>query len=68
MTIIDWNGVDLPDELRALPAGKYVLQPSDEALTQDEEEGLAAALDSMRAGKGVAHEAVRDRLLRRVGR
>ena len=66
MTIIDWNGADLPAELRGLPAGKYVLQRADDALTPDEEQGLLTALDSLRAGK--AHHEARERLLQRARR
>ena len=68
MTIIDWNGADLPDELRGLPAGKYVIQRADDALTADEEQGLIAALESLRAGKGVSHDEARERLARRARR
>jgi hypothetical protein len=68
MTIIDWNGADLPTELRKLPAGKYVVQRADDTLTADEEEGLLTALDSVRAGRGVSHEAARDHLISRARR
>jgi hypothetical protein len=68
VTIIDWNGADLPDELRALPAGRYVVQPADVSLAPDEEEGLIAALESLRAGKGVPHDVARDRILRSLDR
>jgi hypothetical protein len=68
VTIIDWNGADLPAELRTLPAGKYVLQRADEMLTADEEQGVIAALESVRAGKGVPHDAARERLLQHVRR
>jgi hypothetical protein len=49
-----WNGKDLPEELRALPAGMYVLEPVDlvPLLSDDDETGLNAALDSLEAGKG----------------
>ena len=66
MTVIDWNGADLPAELRRLPAGKYVIQRADDTLTPDEDDGLVAALDSLRAGRGVPHEVARDRLLKRA--
>lgn len=66
VTIIDWNGADLPKELRSLPAGKYVLERADDSLTPDEEEGLILALESLRSGKGVSHEEARERLLRRA--
>lgn len=63
VAIIEWNGADLPDGLRSLPAGTYVLQRADDALTPDEDEGLRAALESIRTGSGVAHDEVRQRLL-----
>jgi hypothetical protein len=68
MAIIDWNGSDVPDALRALPAGRYVVEPVDEApvLSPDEEDGLIQALESLRAGRGVEHEQVRSRVLKRV--
>ncbi len=65
MTIIDWNGADLPPELRHLPPGKYVLQRADERIAPDEEDGLIAALESLRTGRGITHDSARDRLLRR---
>ncbi len=68
MTIIDWNGADLPAELRNLPAGKDVIQPADETLTPDEEQGLIEALASLRAGKGIPQEVARERLLGHVTR
>lgn len=68
VTIIDWNGADIPAELRDLPAGKYVIQRADDTLTPEEEQGLITALDSLRAGKGVSHDDARDRLLRRARR
>lgn len=68
VTIIDWNGADIPAELRSLPAGKYVIQRADDALTEDEEQGLVTALDSLRAGNGVPHDEARERLLQRARR
>jgi hypothetical protein len=68
VTIIEWNGADLPAELRKLPAGTYIIQPAEEALAPDEEQGLITALESLRAGKGVPHEAARKRLLQRARR
>lgn len=68
VTIIDWNGADLPAELRGLPAGKYVIQRADDTLTEDEERGLITALESLRAGKGVPHDEARERLLQRARR
>lgn len=68
VTIIDWNGADLPEQLRTLPAGRYVLEPADVALTPEEEEGLILALESVRAGKAVSHESAREHVLQRVRR
>ena len=52
--VLHWNGKDTPEELRDLPAGRYVVQSLDEVveLTEEEEEGLQRALASLRAGKG----------------
>ena len=68
--VLQWNGKDLPEELRELPPGRYVLEPADvvPTLTDDEEEGLRQALASLRAGKGRTAEQVRqtiDAALRR---
>ena len=52
---LDWNGRDIPRELRKLPAGRYVVVPADDVpeLLLDEEEGLRQAMASIRAGRGV---------------
>ena len=68
--VLHWNGKDVPEELRELPAGTYVVEAIDKgpALTSDEEEGLAAALASLRAGEGRTSDQVRhtiDAILRR---
>ena len=62
--ILHWNGVDLPEELKGLEKGRYVLLPMDEApdLTEEQEAGLEAALASVRSGKGVSLEEVRAKL------
>ncbi len=53
--LVDWNGKDLPDELKELPAGRYVVETVDDfpALSPAEEEGLLVALASLRRGDGV---------------
>ena len=53
--VVTWNGSDLPEELRSLPAGRYVLEPIDDlpTLTPDEDAGLQTALDGIRRGEGV---------------
>ncbi len=67
MAVIHWNGSDLPEALRSLPAGDYVVAPVDAVplLSPEEEEGLIEALASLRAGHGVEHEQVRSRILKR---
>ena len=62
--LVHWNGKDIPDELRDLPAGTYVLESVEGALTltPDEEEGLRVAMASLHAGKGRALEDVRKRI------
>jgi len=62
--IVNWNGVDVPEELKGLKKGRYVLLPMDEApdLTEEQEAGLEAALASVRSGKGVSLEEVRAKL------
>lgn len=58
MTMLEWNGADLPDELKELPPGRYVVYPaeSDFELTPEEDQHLVQALDRIRAGQGVPHE------------
>ena len=52
--VVDWNGKDVPDGLRSLPPGRYVVEPVEEAppLTPDEEEGIRQAIRSLEAGQG----------------
>jgi hypothetical protein len=59
--VVHWNGKDLPEELRELPAGTYVVEAVDKAptLMPDEEQGLADALASLRAGEGHTVDQVR---------
>jgi hypothetical protein len=58
--VLRWNGKDLPEELRELPAGTYVVEAVDPPLlTPEEDEGLEKALASLRAGKGRSLDQVR---------
>jgi len=68
MAVIDWNGIDVPEALRHLPAGRYVVEALDEApvLTAEDEAGLIQALESLRAGRGLDHDQVRDSILKRL--
>jgi hypothetical protein len=58
--VLNWNGKEVPEELRDLPKGRYVLQPVDDLrdLTADEDTGLAEALKSLLQGKGVESDVV----------
>ena len=52
--LVNWNGKDIPPELRELPAGRYIIEPADEeasALSPDEEAALETALASYRQGR-----------------
>jgi hypothetical protein len=68
--VLKWNGKDVPEELRSLPAGRYVVEAIDEApaLTPEEEEGLIEALRALDRGEGESTKEVRraiDRALKR---
>jgi len=67
--IMDWNGTDLPSELRELPAGRYVVEAvDDDAFSDDEARGIERALDQYRRGQIVESAQVRqifDSLLKR---
>ena len=56
--IVNWNGVDVPAELKALKKGRYVLVPIDEPpeLTEEQEAGLEAAMASIREGHGLSRD------------
>lgn len=70
--VFNWNGDDLPDEVRrqmpeelqGLPTGRYLLESVDDApeLTDADEAGIQAAMDSLRAGRGVPLDAARARI------
>ena len=68
MAIIEWNGSDIPEALRDLPAGRYVVEPVDEvgSLSAEEEDGLVQALASLREGRELEHDQVRSRVLKRA--
>jgi len=56
--IVNWNGVDVPEELKALKKGRYVLVPIDEPpeLTEEQEAGLEDAMTSIREGHGLSRD------------
>ena len=53
--IVNWNGKDLPLEMRELPAGRYIVEAVDGEVPLDpnEEAGIEAALESYRQGRVV---------------
>ncbi len=68
MDILNWNGADLPETLRHLPPGRYVLQPVDDAppLSPEQDARLRRALDAVDQGQGHPHEVVVARLKARI--
>ncbi|MCB9762258.1 MAG: hypothetical protein H6739_20830 [Alphaproteobacteria bacterium] len=70
MEVLNWNGEDLPDELRKLPAGRYEIRPVDAVapFSSDQDAGLQQGLRELDAGQGVTQDEVvarwRDRLRR----
>jgi hypothetical protein len=51
--VIEWDGQQVPDELRQLPPGRYVIERAADALTPAEDAGIAEALDQLDAGQGI---------------
>ena len=51
--IIEWDGQDLPDELRRLPPGRYVLEAAADNATAEELAGLLIGLDELDAGNEI---------------
>jgi hypothetical protein len=68
--LVDWNGKDLPDQLKELPAGRYIVEPVDDvpALSPADEDGLLRAADSVQRGGGVPAADARRRLEDRLRR
>jgi len=52
--IIEWNGSEIPQGMRDLPPGRYVVEALDEpiTLTPEQEGGLMRAMDDLDAGRG----------------
>jgi len=69
--VVTWNGKDVPPELRELPAGRYVLEAVEEAappLSDEEEAGLEAALESYRQGRVLDARSAREIIDAALGR
>jgi hypothetical protein len=62
--VLKWNGRDVPEELRELPPGSYVLESLDRApeLTAAQEDDLIAALREADEGQGVSSTDARRRI------
>lgn len=62
--VVRWNGRDVPDELRELPPGRYVVESIDRApaLTPDQEDDLIAAIREADEGQGVGLDEARQRI------
>lgn len=68
--VVNWNGKDVPVELRELPAGRYVVEAIDTtpALSPEEETGLEAALQSYRQGRVIDAKRAREIIDAALGR
>ena len=62
--VLKWNGHDLPDELRELPPGRYVVESLDAMpeLTPEQEDDLIAALREADEGDGVSLSEARQQI------
>jgi hypothetical protein len=69
--VMTWNGKDVPQELRELPAGRYVVEAVEDeapALTPEQEAGIEAALESYRQGRVVDSKRAREIIDAALGR
>ena len=58
-TIIEWDGTQVPKELRELPPGRYLISDpywDDEEMTEEEEAGVMLAIEEIEAGQGIPLE------------
>ena len=64
--LLNFDGKELPEEMRSLPSGRYVLQSVDEVplLTSEEEAGLEEAAQSLDSGEGLTPDDLRAELKR----
>jgi len=62
--LLNWDGKELPEELRKLPSGRYVVESVDRVLdlTPEEDAGLEEAGRCLDAGKGLDLDEVKKRL------
>ena len=65
---IDWDGTHLPDELRLVPPGAYLVTFVEDIheLTPEEEAGILEAMDDIEAGHGIPYEEAMRELRARI--
>lgn len=67
--ILDWDGHAVPEQLKQLPKGRYIIVPAkSDPLTDEDDAGLRAGLDSAEAGRVKPAEEALRRLDDMVGR
>jgi hypothetical protein len=69
--MIEWDGTQVPKELKQLPPGRYVLTDAyleDDDLTPEEEEGIRLALDEVEAGDFVTLDEAMQQVRARASR
>jgi predicted transcriptional regulator len=69
--IIDWDGTNVPEELRQLPPGRYILGSVESIedlgdLTEEEDAGIRLAMKQIEAGEGIPLEDVMREIQSRV--
>ena len=58
-TIIEWDGTHVPEDLRKLPPGRYLVSDpywDDDEMTEEEEAGVLLAIEEIEAGQGIPLE------------
>jgi hypothetical protein len=59
--VLSFDGKQLPEEMKSLPSGRYVLQSVDDivGMSDEQEAGLEAAALSLDRGEGLSAEELR---------
>lgn len=70
MTIVSWNGADIPEALKDLPPGRYVIQPVEDVIDLDdhEQKGLEHGVRQLDRGETVSHDDAMSRARRHLRR
>jgi len=68
LRVVNWNGKDVPPELRELPAGRYVVAEYAADLSPEDDAALTAGLDEVDRGETESWETVRADLDKRFDR